>query len=244
MPMNPYDPPQHGAWDETQFVQTDLARLTVAEIWRLGRPQYLAILGVLIAKALRRPVVTPFGSAPQITRYFDEEQLPERVWSSLRPDCEALESAGFRRCFFHDSPLLGDQEGYAVTLRHEQGLMWATLAWARCGREYAQTVVLASLVVGGRVISTTNARQYLKPAPHVDPIYLSGLDARALLRRHEERLEKRPRDALVWQSEEGLKNTLDSLGEQFAEFHRSRGVFRPMTHDEVQRIKQAPQPAR
>jgi hypothetical protein len=232
-PLNPYEPPRSGESPPTPYYATETTRLTVAEIRRIFPPAIA--LRVLAAKMFGTNIVAPVGCAYDINQFFELDEVPQEAGVALEEMRVALETIGFRACFGHTSPFVSDSSGCAVNLLHEGGLMWATLAWTRSGATTAACTVIASRTRDDRIISTTNARRQLNHPPHVSPEYLPGHSPEMLAGRHQSRLNLLAGEYVI-QDVETLRRTIVWMGDRMVDYHRARGVFRPMTQDEVERL--------
>lgn len=235
---NPYEPPRHGGWDETNYYTTVVTRLTWAEIWRILRPNFPAILAVMAKKLLGGAIITPLAISHDAEQFLAWEDTPEAVRDAVQLDCDTLRNEGFVPCFAHTTPALGDWEGYGMHLLHPQGHTWATLVWARYMATGLQTTVVVSRLRENRLLSTTNARRQLTPPPYVEPVYLPGAPVSAVIARHRERLAQLNLDTVVKQDAEALRATVVWMGQELVAFHRARGVWRPLTFEEMQQFAQ------
>ena len=117
--------------------------------------------------------------------------------------------------------------------------MWATTFWTRSGSCCEQGVVVVSRSGEDSFFATTNMSRKLNTPPQFRPVYVPGAEPAELVHRHRERLAAAGDDTFVRLDEEGLRSSILQMGQCVTAYHRARGVFRRMTHDEVEQVKRA-----
>jgi hypothetical protein len=233
VPARPQPPAQ------ATFYKIDSRRLTLGECWGLS-PNPFAFLLVAVLKLLR---VRLFGSwalprAESLT-LLRPEQVPDAVHEQWRGAIEVCRSHGLDVQFYYTLPTLGSTwKCYEAALLGPDGRTLAVLALVRTRRRgsTAEELALAcvSRLPGGRLLITTDARRRLHTPPENVIEHMPGYSAFEVLERHRERFAEHERDMAAFEPAK-LEAFLVAMSNRALDFHARRGVYVPMTEEEMSR---------
>jgi hypothetical protein len=220
------------------YIHTDTTRLTFAELWRMHRRLPVFLL------ACRNKI---FGIRPPTRHaiYHEEtvvtvpaEEIAPPAWRALRPRAEAFEQLGAELVFYHTVRSTPNVMGYAATLLPPERNAVIVVTWSRArigkgpGTEDGSCVVLSQLE-DGRFLNTTDRVARFNPPPLFVVQRCRGATAEELLDRHQEALAAAAVPAVPVADTEHAKQVLvDGKRANFA-WHISRGVWVPLTREEL-----------
>ena len=216
-------------------------RLTVAEYWRIcSRWQ-----GFLYAVALK-----PFGGfrftfsiarpeEPNIVRLDD---LPAPARDRLRGPVEGFERAGLRLAFYQRSLVLErDRLGAGAVLLGHDGEVIGMVAVAGYRGRWVTELNCTTHFTDGRACATTTVREKFRPQPHITAFRCRTLSPEDLCKGHRENLARLeavghfPTRITAAQ----LPRVILEAQQRHVDFHAARGVFVPMTEEEIDRLREA-----
>lgn len=217
-------------------------RLTVAEYWRIcSRWQ-----GFLYAVALK-----PFGGfrftfsiarpeEPNIVRLDD---LPAAVRDRLRDPVEGFERAGLKLVFYQRPLVLErDRLGAGAVLLGHGGEVIGMVALAGHRGRWATELNCTTHLTGGRECVSTTSRERFRVLPHITAFRYPGLKPEALCDRHRENLARMETAGHFPTrfTREQLPRVILEAQQRYVDFHAARGVFVPMTEEEIDRLRGGP----
>lgn len=214
------------------YYRTDGQRLSYAEYWRMSSA-LLPFLVVAGMKLLRVPVKFNFAILRQdCLNIVPREHVSETILGKLAPAVQACVNAGFRECFHQKGLGIGCGDATAVAMLSGDGQTRGMAIHAGSG--VSETIVLGcvSRLTSGRYLGTGNAKMWMKPEPRYDVVRLPGASAEAVLERHTRELRRPGRKAVVL-DREGLERDVLEGEQSHYDFHVGRGVYVPMTEEEV-----------
>jgi hypothetical protein len=236
MDENPYAPPSIPWPEQTVYYAMDVARASLAEIWRVSYPNLIGVAFVVLSKLLGRPVRGNVGIAHGSLRFVEVSQAPGHVATALEPICRDCETLAFRQRFVHSIAVLGDGEAYAIASSNQDGTISSQAIYVRSGTRVETIVAFVSFLEDDTVLSTTNGRRRLRTPPDVNAAYLPRATVGQVLAHHESRVARvtnaRPRCL----DDAGLREAVARNARLAAKFHEARGVYVPLTNAEVAKL--------
>ena len=212
-------------------------RLTVAEYWRICSSWQ----GFLYALALK-----PFGGfrftfsipRPEDLNIVRPEDLPAEARDRLRGRVEGFERAGLELAFYQRSQILESHRvGAGAVLLGHGGEVIGTVAVAS-GRRWVGEFTCTTHFTDGRACATTTERAKFRTQPHITAFRCPRLKPEELCERHRENLARMeaaghfPTRFTAAQ----LPRVILEAQQRFVDFHAARGVFVPMTEEEIARL--------
>jgi hypothetical protein len=223
----------------TQYYKTHGGKLTLPECWRIAR-SWRALWQALSWK--------PFGgypfktsiARPDALEVIDPKELPDEFRERFLVLITLCEKAGLEPVFYHRSQVLERANlGAGAYLLDPTGTVIGTIATVKiAGTALYSALTFTTHFTDGTVGITTTARKTFKPLPHhltnrygpVRPDFLYDRH-RIHLKWCEQRDSKTPRSFTPQQLPGVVLETI----QQYVDFHAARGVFVPMTEDEIAR---------
>jgi hypothetical protein len=220
----------------TTFYRVDGGRLTLAEYWRLSS-DLLSFLFAAGRKLLGVPLRFAF-TVPRPDRLFvvEFDELPAAARNAMKHPIRDAERAGFRLAFCHRLPVPEPERvGAAAVLldgHHESVLV---VIFGLHGERREVQLGCVSWFADDTLASTTTARKTLTPVPGADIERYPGADAATLAGLHRDHLERLAARGLVPAALDPhrLSEYVLEWELRYVDFHIERGVFVPMTEDEL-----------
>jgi hypothetical protein len=227
----------------TQYYRLNGGRLSLPECWRLAR-SWSKFATLLAWKPLGGFPFTFSIPRPESLQIIDPGELPEQVRKWLLEQVALFERAGLELVFSHRSQVLERTRlGVGSVFLDPTGTVIGTVSIAQSSkarRQFAQSFT-THFTDGTAGMSTTarswfqNQPQYLKnrygPLPP-DVLYMRHQDN---LKRWEQRAGKFPQSFTRRQ----LPDVILQAEQRFVDFHAARGLFVPMTEEEIARKREA-----
>lgn len=239
---NPYEAPRSaaGGREASHLYWIDCRRLTYAELWRLVDNPY-AWLVLTLAKTLRLPIriQTDFADLDRLVR-VERAALALWVLESARETEAACEAAGlaFQFAFRRPSPGAIRVSVALVHLSGDRLVLGAIHVFHVRSRHLEQlrvVLALSSELSDSRHLVTTNAARILDSQPRCDAVHLKGRPPEAVIAEHRKRLDETGAAAVPYDPDR-LEAIELGYHHEIIQFHVQRGVFVPMTVDEVRRL--------
>jgi hypothetical protein len=223
----------------TTFYRLDGGQLTYAEYWRLA-PEPLSFLIAAGRKFIGWPVRFTFA-IPRPDRLFvvDVDELPDAAQSAMWPVVRKAKAADLRVAFYHRSPVPERHRvGAAAALLDEYELTCLYVIFGQDGGQRQVQLSCVSRFADRSLGVTTTMPKTLEPVPGNHIERHPGTDPATLYARHQEHLEDLESQGLVpmWLDPERLADVILEWEVGYVDFHVGRGVFVPMTNDELDRI--------
>jgi hypothetical protein len=223
----------------TTFYRVDGGKLTYAEYWRMA-PEPISFLIAAARKFVGLPIQFRFA-VPRPDRLFlvDFAELPETARAAMRPLVHKAQAIGLRLGFYHRLALPEPHRvGAAAALLDEDA---STCLYVIFGQDREQRQVqttCASRLADDSLAVTTTMRKMMEPVPTSHVERHPGVDPATLYGRHQEHLEDLESRGLA-----PLRIDPDRLADfvlewevRYVDFHASRGVFVPMTDEELDQL--------
>jgi hypothetical protein len=222
------------------YFRTDTTRLTFGELWRISS-RLPVFLRACVNKVfgLRAPV--RWAVRHELTiRALHTEEVPGAALAVLEPLIEEFQQLGARLAFYHATPAVGNLEGYAAVLLPPEHNFFIVVVWARSqisrwGNETSGCGVTSQLQNGSFFTTTNLPRKFNKP-PASRVLRLRGATPTELAERHQEAVAESGLSAILIHSEEQLKSILEEIKRRNFEWHLGRGVYLPLTGEELARL--------
>ena len=222
----------------TKYYKVHGGRVTFAEYWRMaGNPIEFAIAAIAkLFGGLPMNFSIPLADELHTSEF---EELPRKAQRALDDPVARLEDEGFSLAFCHELPLLETHRtGAAVVLLGPDPRVWAMAAFAH---DKAMTQLSVSCITkydDDVLRGVTTEKKQLQPHPNHVAVRMPGATADAVYRTHLAHMPDWECDANpVRMTPDSLAAEILALERQTVEYHAERGVFIPMTPDEVRRIR-------
>ena len=232
-------PAADAAESQSGYYTTDISRLTFAELRRITAPNKLAFLLVAGAKVVRRPWRTGLALAYESVRIAELTDVPPKQLEILAGPLGGCERAGFTRRFALAVPMLGDQEGVNVVHVNRDRTVLACAIYIRALANRHASVTLQSKLADGFVMATSNARRQMNAPPEFLSEHLPGARVVDLAERHRIRLRDQGTSQSQVLDDVAQRQFLLDNAQRSFEFQRDRGIFVPLTREEVARLRTA-----
>ncbi|MDB5308518.1 MAG: hypothetical protein JWO38_2720 [Gemmataceae bacterium] len=223
----------------TTFYRVDGARLTFAEYWRMS-PNPLVFLIAAWMKLIGRPIRFSF-SVPRPDRLFlvEFDELPAAARAGMGPLVDAAEAIGLRLVFCHRLVVPEPHRlGAAAILLDKTGETILLVIFSRQGNRVERHLACTTLFTDGSRAVTTTIRKTFEPLPGSHVARYPGADPASLLARHREHLAALTSEGLIPTRLEPnrLPDVVHEAELRFVDFHIGRGVFVPMTDEELDKL--------
>jgi Zn-dependent protease len=206
-------------------------------------PVVIPIAGII--KLFRIPISGSSDDPPveNLTPFeVPEAELPDEVRERFAPLAGELAELGFGRPIFHQirSPLQYTHI-YWATFAHPTGRAAARIhhrIWSQqtIHKSYLFPVFISELSDGSFLVSSAGKRDLAAPKS-VEDHYSPGASAAELWREHERRLDERlPAGPVDVRSEDRVRQMVERLHATLRDFHVGRGVFRPVSAAEQDKL--------
>lgn len=218
-----------------QYFRIHGGRLSVAEIWRIARSNK-AFVKVLAWKCVGGyPFRFPIPRPESLNFVKPEEMPPGRYLDAALNLIDGFESAGLKLLFTHRIDKLAGTAIVACLL-DPAGTTIGTFVSTSLGQRYEAECLATSHFLDGSAGITTTSRKLFKPQPHHRVEYRVKRSPAALVGRHRQNLERWERDGKFPRkfAPAELPKVLVEAQQRHIDFHAARGVFVPMTEEEVQ----------
>jgi hypothetical protein len=223
----------------TTYYRLDGGKLTYAEYRRMA-PDPFSFLIAAVRKFVRLPVQFRFA-IPRPDRLFivDFGELPDVVGSALRPLVHQARAMGLRLGFYHRLAVPEPHRiGAAAALLDEAEWTCLYVIFGKDGEQRQVQMTCASRFADDSLAVTTTMPKTMEPVPTSHIERHPGADPATLHARHQEHLERLAAQGLV-----PLRIDPDRLADfvlewelRYIDFHIGRGVFVPMSDEEVVRL--------
>ncbi len=220
------------------FYKTRMNRLTFGELWRMS-PDPLTFL---IASGMKM-----FGKLPDgdlgVCRLdslerLDESEVPDHVHESWSKWVDACEAEGIGLEFYYTVPVVGhDVEAYAAAMLGDGGQVAAQALYARQKHVEKAVLALFSRLGDGRQLMTSSKRREMEIPPGIEVVRLPRGTPSAVVARHLERVRSIGGATPI--RPEHLERLILEFTNRETDFHIERGVYVPMSEDEVASIRVA-----
>jgi hypothetical protein len=224
----------------TAFYRIDGRRMALAEYWRLS-PGVLTFATIAVRKLFQCPPRFSFAiHRPDRLLTVAFEDLPASARFGLQPAMRQLEEAGLSLVFFYRLEVPEPHRlGAAAVLRDDAGEIRALVAFSQERDVKQSRVSFASNLTDGTVAVTTAAKKTLEPVPVYRTARFPGADPLALLDRHRAHLARLAEDGLfpVKVDAGKLQATVLESEQRYVDFHIERGLFVPLTEEELARLR-------
>ncbi|HEY2910963.1 MAG TPA: hypothetical protein VGI99_11995 [Gemmataceae bacterium] len=209
-------------------------RLTVSECWRLARTwnafaKFIAWKGVG-GYPFRFPI-----PRPESLHFVKPEDMPPGPYlnAALKLIAE-FEDAGLKLLFMHRIDKIAGTLLVACLLDPE-GTTIGTFVSTAVGRQYQAECLATSHFLDGTAGITMTSRKLFKPQPHHLVEYRVRAAPAGLIDRHRRNLERWEREGKFPKAfaPAELPKVLVEAQQRYVDFHVARGVFVPMTEEEV-----------
>lgn len=225
----------------SDYYKLDSRRITLREYWNIARTWKVLIPWLAGRLNLQFGFGTSFRR-PQSLRELEvrEAEFPQPARTSLQPLLEECERLGFHSPFYSTfENLRRDTRVSAVTLLHESGQcilrLMHSLAMQVNPPKQTRQVVLLSELRDGTYLCTTDQRPRFRGTPGVIVNRLIGAPPAQLFESHRQKLAGLPinNPSKSIRSAEELERMFDGYEKLSFEFNVQRGLYVPMSPEEV-----------
>lgn len=230
----------------TQHFRVEPNALSYAEMWAGSRLSFpISAACKLLRVRLPTTVCVPLSRA--LTR-VDWDAIPEAARAELGGAVEALEAQGFSQALVYTEDWRGaGLETFSVALLDDARTTLAVVMYTAFrppnGRPAFEHVDcnLYARSNDGRLLITTSTQYPLRAPPEYDALVLPPLPAGEVAQRHARRVAElhaggppyRQPQPLVAIDPDQVESTLLALSRRDVEFQRSRGVYVPVSPEEL-----------
>ena len=225
----------------TRYYRPDSSRYTLREL-RHVMPSFPAFLRAALGRWI---LGSRYGSRLVILRVDQidrvaEEAVPGPLQPGLAQKTAAYQAEGWRRLFVYRWPLRGPLEAYGVAFLAADGRA-AGVAVGSVGLGPRKTpaphwvCALASRLTDGGCWKTCDSPPKLVNPPEYKIDYLPGQPVAVLVDRHYQRLAG-VGDSVERLEEDDVEPFLVADNNREIDFHASRGVYVPLTEQEISRL--------
>jgi hypothetical protein len=223
--------------------KVDSRRRSFAEHWRIQWPNVGSFLFAAFCKLLGIPQRCTFGIRRPEKLYLHEPSgVPRIVRQRLANAVRECEDVGLAFQFYAsvDATVGGPAKAYLAAMLDAEGLTWASVIGVLVRRENSDCAQPArltcfSLLPDGRYVVTSDHQWKITPHPDDLPEYLVGAAPDAVVARHYERMDE-PALRPVAVREDQLAGIILGREQRHVDYQVERGVYVPMTQEEIDRI--------
>lgn len=228
-----------------EYYRQDLRNLTFKECWTLTRNWQAIVLGA--CKVLRIAFPIPGGylyPPPLIESKVDEQDLPPHSLARLVEGKEDLQRLGFiSPVYFVMNYFIGPQRMSAVALLDESRSSVAMMVCIRLFSTFPPTdshsLGLLTPANDGRILVTSNDNKHFQAPPGIEGEAAHGASPERLWKRHVERMAMFSGSFKSIRSERDMLAVLEDNECRNFDFNTARGVYVPMTDEEIAVAKAA-----
>jgi hypothetical protein len=217
------------------WYRVDGQALTYGEYWHMA-PDALAFLITAARKFLGNAFQFHFSIAhPRLYHFLDEDEVPPEVRRRWQRLADHARREGFEPRLCSEVPCLESHRAcFGRVLLGDGNRVTLTIAYVRNQGEAQTALLLASKLDDGLIVSTVS-NYGLKPLPDVESVLMSGASLGALLDRHRRRLARFEADGryAAGVAPAQLPGLIRERELLHFDFHVNRGVYVPMTEDEI-----------
>jgi len=220
----------------TTFYRVDGAKLTYAEYWRMS-PNMVAFVIAAGRKLFGFPIRFRFA-IPRPDRLFvvELEELPPAARRAMAPAIRWAEQGGLRLIFCHRLAVPEPNRiGAAAILLDENNTSCLMILFGSHGRRRELRLAFVSQFADDTRATTTTIMKTLEPMPGVIIERYPEATPVSLYARHGEHLERLAAAGSIPVPfrPDKLEQFIQCNEVKYVDFHASRGVFVPMTEDEL-----------
>jgi hypothetical protein len=226
----------------TNYYRVDGGKLTYGEYWRMS-PDPLSFLIAAGLKLIRLPIKFNF-TIPRPDQLFvvDFAELPSSARSEMKPMIRSAEKDGMQLSFCHRLAVVERHRiGAAAILLDEEEQIALTVIFGKHNQKRELQLTCCSVFADDTRAITTTMRKTMVPVPGNVIERYPGASPPALLDHHRHHLERLADEGLV-----PLRLDASRMPEvvldwelSYVDYHIDRGVFVPMSEDEVDDLAEA-----
>ena len=230
-----------GSQEKVIYYKTDSRRLTFREYWNIiGFPRVIfPWICKVLAIPLRLPEGIP-GPTPFKEMLVELPTIPEPARQQVGEKLESLRALGFGQswCFLPKDSLMSGT-GYGAMALHHSGQVAAKIVYAKYGTVETLVQGFITKLADGRTILTTDNKPRLLPPSGVDVERLAGASTMVLWKRHSKRMlaASSVSAPIIFANLDHIAAFEDEYSRRNCEFHIARGVWVPMSSDEVEALR-------
>lgn len=220
----------------TTFYRVDSRKLTFAEYWRMS-PDVFSFLVAAGLKVIGLPIRFSFA-IPRPDKLFvvEFDELPAAARNGMKRALRDAERAGLRLAFCHRLAVPERHRlGAAAVLLDDARQTAFSVIYAQHGAQRECQLSAVSRFADDTLACTTTIKKTMVPVPGSDVDRYPGADPAAIYDRHRAHLERLAGQGLVpvLLDEHRLPDFVHECEVRYVDFHIGRGVFVPMTDDEL-----------
>ena len=229
------------------YYQFDASRLTLAELWRSCNNIFEFLIAI-VCKLIRVNVAPAFGMArtDRLVR-ISSGAVPPFAQSRMTPLAEEAQTLGMTPGFYFTIPTVGAVEGYSHPLRDGDGRIAMAIDFVRISvntvvNEKAAFYFLTKLRDGRYLVTSGSKREENGPPNHKRE-HLRSRPMPEVLQRHRERLAEQTAAPEPIMDDNQLELLMFQYEREILDYQIERGVFTPITENEVERLRSLPKAA-
>ncbi len=218
----------------TTFYRVDGGRVRFSEYWRMA-PDPLSFLIAAGRKLFGVPIYFNFA-IPRPDRLFvvEFEELPESARFAMKPSIRSAEDAGLELAFIHRLVVPERSRFGAAALLTDRSHTSALMIMY--GEQQARTELhlsFGSRLADDTLAATTDMKKTMETIPGNSIERYPGANIRTLFRKHREHLERLDAEGRPAAKIARWEEFVLDCEVRYVDYHISRGVFVPMTEDEL-----------
>jgi hypothetical protein len=223
----------------TTYYRVDGRKLTFGEYWRMS-PDAFSFLIVAGMKLIGMPLKFNFA-IPRPDRLFlvDFDELPKPARIGMKPLIRGAEKAGMELVFCHRLAVPEPHRlGAAALLIDESCETGLMVIYGKDRAAEENQMSCASRFADDTLAVTTTMKKTMVPVPDMQVERYPGASPATLIKRHREHMEKLEGEGLVPVpiNPDRYEEFVLECELRYVDFHISRGVFVPMTDEELDEI--------
>ena len=227
----------------TALYKVDSTKRTFAEHWRIQWPNVGGFVIVAVSKLLGVPRPCTFGiRRPDALVLHKPTSVPRPVRESFADAIAACEERGLIFQFYSscDAVIGARIKAYSAAMLDQEGHVWATAITTAplrgsSGRAGRAKFSCFSRLPDSTYVVTTDHLWRITPHPGDLVEYVVGAPPDVIVARHYRRIDE-PALPVLSVGEDELADLLLSREQRYVDHQVRRGVFVPMTQEEIDRL--------
>jgi hypothetical protein len=213
--------------------------LTFRELWGI-HPRFRVFLAACIRKVFRLRLPLRLATLhEEIIRVIPVERVPTVAMRKLEPVSDEFQNSGARLAFYHAVSGTAPMQACAAVLLPPEGNAVISVAWATArssGTGTEARLAILSELRDGTFLATSGNRSQFTPAPAVKAFRYRGASPAELMQRHQQHLLESDVPPLPVGNVEQAKQVLLSAKRHTFEWNVRRGIWVPLTPEELERL--------
>jgi hypothetical protein len=222
------------------FYKIDSRRVALREYW-WGSPSPVFLIALFI-KLFRIPIPSSSDDlCVDSLEPFEIPHLPVEVQTKIEPRLRELAELGFQLPVYHSiDDVLHNTRTNLVTLRHSTGQALARIhnrIWSiRTPPKDIVFIEFITPLIGGNFVWSLSSKADFAAPKSCRIVRKTRATAAELWALHTAAVRQEAKPIIPIADPNGIRRVSEQLHDQVRDFHLARGVFRPLTDDDMARI--------